>query len=88
MRAEAGGVGHRDVGTAQRPLEGALEVAMAREPQPAPLGVAQAEPLDGRLRRRTVRRARHPAPLLERPELLAGLRRGYSGVAITTRLSW
>ena len=59
VRREAGRVGHRHRGPAQRPLEGALEVAVAGEPQPAALGVVHPQPLHGRRRRRSVRRARH-----------------------------
>ena len=40
MRVEAGGVGHGHACPAQRPLEGALEVAGGGEAQPSPLGVA------------------------------------------------
>ena len=39
----------------QRALEGAGEVAVAGEAQPAPLGVADPQPLDDRRRRRTLR---------------------------------
>ena len=48
VRVEALAVGHGHAGTPQRPLERALEVAGAGEPQPPALGVAQAQPLDGR----------------------------------------
>jgi hypothetical protein len=46
VRREAAAVRHRDVRASQRPLEGALEVAGAGEPQAAPLGVPQPDPLD------------------------------------------
>ena len=48
MRVEAGGVGHRHPGPEDRPLEGPGEVAVAGEPQPAALGVADPQPLDRR----------------------------------------
>ena len=48
VRVEARGVGHRDPGPEDRPLEGAAEVAVAGEAQPAALGVADPQPLDGR----------------------------------------
>ena len=51
VRAEAGAVGHRHLGAAQRALEGAGDVAVAGEAQPAALGVAEAELLDRRGRR-------------------------------------
>ena len=52
VRVEAGREGHRHVGAAQRPLERPLEVAARGEAQPAPLGVADAELLHGRVGRR------------------------------------
>jgi hypothetical protein len=59
VRAEAGGERHRHARAAQRPLQGAGEVAVAREPEPAPLGVADAQLLDGRWRGRAVGLAGH-----------------------------
>ena len=55
VRAEPGAERHRDPGAAHRPLEGPREVAVAGEPQPAPLGVADPQPLHHRRRRRAVR---------------------------------
>ena len=52
VRAEPGRVGHRHLGAAQRPLEGAGEVAVRGEPQPPALGVAHPQPLHDRRRRR------------------------------------
>ena len=48
VRVEARGVGHRHPGPEHGPLEGAAEVAVAGEPQPAPLGVADPQPLHRR----------------------------------------
>ena len=59
VRAEAGGERHRHLGPPQRPLEGAGEVAVGGEPQPPALGVADAQLLDGRRRRRAVGLTRH-----------------------------
>ena len=52
VRGEAGRERHRHLRPAQRPLERAGEVAVGGEPQPAALGVAQAQPLHRRRRRR------------------------------------
>src|SRR5690348_16241767 len=48
VRVEAGRVRHRHPGPEDRPLEGPAEVAVAGEPEPAALGVADPQPLDGR----------------------------------------
>ena len=48
VRVEARGVRHRDPGPEHRPLEGPAEVAVAGEPEPAALGVADPQPLDRR----------------------------------------
>ena len=48
VRVEARGVRHRDPRAEHRPLEGPAEVPVAGEPQPAALGVADPQPLDGR----------------------------------------
>ena len=48
VRVEARGVRHRHPGPEDRPLEGPAEVAVAGEPEPAALGVADPESLDGR----------------------------------------
>ena len=48
VRVEARRVGHRHPGPEDRPLEGPAEVAVAGEPEPAALGVADPQPLDGR----------------------------------------
>ena len=45
---EARGVGHREPGPDQGALEGAREVTVGGEPEPATLGVADPEPLDRR----------------------------------------
>ena len=47
VRVEARGVGHRQPGAEDGPLEGAAEVAVAGEPEPAALGVADPQPLHG-----------------------------------------
>ena len=47
VRAEPRGVGHRHLGAPERALERPLEVTAAGEPQPAALGVPQAQALDG-----------------------------------------
>ena len=46
--AEARAVGHGYAGPAEGTLEGALEIAVAREAQPPAHGVAQTHTLDGR----------------------------------------
>ena len=48
MRVEPRRVRHRDPRPEHRPLEGPAEVTVAGEPQAAALGVADAQPLDGR----------------------------------------
>ena len=50
VRVEAGRVGHRQPGPEHRPLEGPAEVAVAGEPEPAALGVADPQPLHRRRR--------------------------------------
>ena len=64
VRVEARGVRHRDPGPEHRPLEGPAEVAVAGEPQPAALGVADPQPLDrrGLLLGLVSHRARHARP--------------------------
>ena len=62
VRGEAGRVGHRDAGPAQRPLERPGEVAVRGEAQPAALGVPHPHPLHDRRWRRTLRLPRHPHP--------------------------
>ena len=59
VRAEPGRERHRHLGAPQGPLEGAREVAVGGEAQPAALGVADAQLLDGRRRRWTVGLAGH-----------------------------
>ena len=54
MRAEPGRERHRHLGAAQRALQRAGEVAVRGEPQPAALGVADAQLLDGRRRGRAL----------------------------------
>ena len=70
VRGEPGRVRHRDAGPPQRPLQRPLEVAVAGEPQPAALGVAQPQPLDRGRRGRSVGGACHgsePTGLRPRP---------------------
>ena len=52
VRGEPRRVRHGHLGTPQRPLEGALEVAVAGEPEAAALGVAQSDALHRRCGRR------------------------------------
>ena len=59
MRAEPGREGHRHLGAAQRPLEGAGEVAVAGEAEPPALGVADPQLLDRGRRRGAVGLAGH-----------------------------
>ena len=66
VRREAGRERHRHLRPAQRALQRPREVAVRGEAEPAALGVADPQPLDGRRRRRAVGLPRHQTGAIRR----------------------